>query len=162
MEFQDQEIVCIDCNAPFTFTAAEQQFYQEKGLTHAPKRCKPCRAARKNQPQGDRGRRSQPPAPGQAGGASGPLFKASLGPAPGAGRGPRRGGSRDDRRQAGGAGRRPVHLFDAVCSDCDAPTQVPFRPNGVQPVYCRACLPKYKAQRARNRADGSGTGGAQA
>jgi CxxC-x17-CxxC domain-containing protein len=42
-----------------------------------------------------------------------------------------------------------VQLHDAVCSDCSSDTQVPFKPNGVQPVFCRTCLPKHKPRRAR-------------
>jgi CxxC-x17-CxxC domain-containing protein len=33
-----------------------------------------------------------------------------------------------------------VELFDAVCSKCGKACQVPFRPNGQKPVYCRACF----------------------
>ncbi|MFN8615256.1 MAG: CxxC-x17-CxxC domain-containing protein [Vampirovibrionales bacterium] len=31
-------------------------------------------------------------------------------------------------------------LFDVICSECNAPTQVPFKPNGTKPVYCRNCF----------------------
>jgi len=30
-------------------------------------------------------------------------------------------------------------MYDAVCADCGEPTQVPFRPRGDRPVYCRDC-----------------------
>lgn len=30
--------------------------------------------------------------------------------------------------------------FPATCSTCGAQTMVPFRPNGVKPVYCRDCF----------------------
>lgn len=39
--------------------------------------------------------------------------------------------------------------YEAVCTDCGAGTQVPFRPNGVSPVYCRTCLPRHKSRRGR-------------
>ncbi len=42
-----EHIVCSDCGSDFLFTSTEQQFYEEKGLSWPPKRCKPCRAARK-------------------------------------------------------------------------------------------------------------------
>lgn len=41
----------------------------------------------------------------------------------------------------GGGGYRPQReLFDVVCSACGQPTQVPFRPTGSKPVYCRECF----------------------
>lgn len=42
----DLEITCSECCAPFTFTAREQEYYRERNLTY-PKRCKPCRDARR-------------------------------------------------------------------------------------------------------------------
>ena len=47
MEFQDRPIQCIDCKNDFIFTAGEQEFYERKGFKEVPKRCKPCREARK-------------------------------------------------------------------------------------------------------------------
>ena len=49
MEFKDETLKCKDCGAEFVFTAGEQQFYQEKGFTNKPQRCKTCRDARKAQ-----------------------------------------------------------------------------------------------------------------
>lgn len=43
MAQQDQTIQCKDCGTEFTWTAEEQEFYQQKGF-HAPVRCKDCRA----------------------------------------------------------------------------------------------------------------------
>ena len=48
MEYQDREIVCIQCGQRFIFTAGEQAFYAEHGFA-APKRCHTCRAARRQQ-----------------------------------------------------------------------------------------------------------------
>jgi len=45
---QDKTIVCKDCGQEFLFTASEQDFYEEKGFTNEPQRCKSCRNARKN------------------------------------------------------------------------------------------------------------------
>ncbi len=45
---QDKTLKCRDCGADFFFSASEQDFYEEKGFTHEPQRCKPCRQARKN------------------------------------------------------------------------------------------------------------------
>lgn len=46
MEFKDYEITCQDCQELFVFTAGEQLFYRDKGLT-PPHRCPDCRAKRK-------------------------------------------------------------------------------------------------------------------
>jgi CxxC-x17-CxxC domain-containing protein len=46
--FEDRTLQCKDCGADFLFTAGEQEFYVEKGLTNEPKRCKNCRDAKKN------------------------------------------------------------------------------------------------------------------
>jgi CxxC-x17-CxxC domain-containing protein len=54
----DQQITCSDCGQDFTFTAADQTFFQERGYS-TPKRCKPCRQAKKND-QGGSGYRSAP------------------------------------------------------------------------------------------------------
>ena len=42
----DFEITCAECGATFPFTEREQEYYRERGLSH-PKRCKPCRDARR-------------------------------------------------------------------------------------------------------------------
>ena len=42
----DKSLTCSDCNTEFTFTASEQEFFQEKGFSD-PRRCPSCRAARK-------------------------------------------------------------------------------------------------------------------
>jgi CspA family cold shock protein len=49
---EDQTIKCADCGEDFVFTAGEQAFYREHGLTHAPTRCKRCRDQRKAQGPG--------------------------------------------------------------------------------------------------------------
>ena len=36
---QDIELKCRDCGETFTFTAGEQEFYQQKGFTNQPTRC---------------------------------------------------------------------------------------------------------------------------
>lgn len=65
--FQDQHLTCSDCGTEFVFTAGEQAFYEERGLTHPPTRCKNCRDARKAK-SGPGGGRSG----GGGGGARGP------------------------------------------------------------------------------------------
>src|SRR5262245_62252976 len=44
---EDKSITCVDCGEEFLFTAGEQMFYRERGLTNAPTRCKSCREKRK-------------------------------------------------------------------------------------------------------------------
>jgi len=43
----DIQLTCSDCGQDFTFTAADQAFFQERGYS-TPKRCKTCRQAKKN------------------------------------------------------------------------------------------------------------------
>lgn len=31
-------------------------------------------------------------------------------------------------------------MYNAVCSNCGAPTSVPFKPTGKKPIYCRSCM----------------------
>jgi CxxC-x17-CxxC domain-containing protein len=50
--FEDKTIKCVDCGEDFLFTAGEQEFYRDHGLTHAPTRCKRCRESRKGQRDG--------------------------------------------------------------------------------------------------------------
>jgi CxxC-x17-CxxC domain-containing protein len=50
----DLEITCAECGASFPFTEREQEYYKERNLTH-PKRCKPCRDARRSNFGGSRG-----------------------------------------------------------------------------------------------------------
>ena len=93
MAYQDITLQCADCGCDFEFTVSEQEFYDSKGLTNQPKRCKPCRNARKN------------------------------------------GG-----RSTGGGGTfQQKRMYDAVCSECGGPAQVPFKPSSDRPVLCKGC-----------------------
>jgi CxxC-x17-CxxC domain-containing protein len=47
--YEDKTIKCVDCGNDFVFTAGEQEWYAEKGLTNEPKRCPDCRRAKKAQ-----------------------------------------------------------------------------------------------------------------
>ncbi len=49
VSFEDKTLVCRDCGNEFTFTAGEQEFYEQKGFTNEPQRCRDCRQARKQQ-----------------------------------------------------------------------------------------------------------------
>jgi CxxC-x17-CxxC domain-containing protein len=55
----DIQLTCSDCGQDFTFTAADQTFFQERGYS-TPKRCKSCRQAKKNDQGGGGGYRSAP------------------------------------------------------------------------------------------------------
>jgi CxxC-x17-CxxC domain-containing protein len=133
MEFQDRQISCIDCAQPFTFTAGEQEFYDRKGFKEEPKRCKPCREARKSRRNGPQGgdRASSGGAYAAGGGDTDDNY---------GNRAPRSQGDRDaggEPRFSGGGARE---MFDATCAQCGIATQVPFRPTAGRPVYCRDCF----------------------
>jgi len=46
----DQTLKCIDCRQDFIFTVGEQRFFTERNFT-PPRRCKPCRDAKKLEKQ---------------------------------------------------------------------------------------------------------------
>lgn len=54
------------------------------------------------------------------------------------------GGSRFGGGGGGGGGRGfdrgPRQMFDTVCAGCGCDTQVPFKPDGRKPVYCKDCF----------------------
>ena len=102
MTFQDRTLVCADCSAEFTFSAADQEFHAARGYQD-PKRCPACRQSRRAE------------------------------------------------RGGGGYGRERGErvMYDAVCSQCGAQTQVPFEPRLDKPVYCDDCFSKQRASRPR-------------
>lgn len=59
-------------------------------------------------------------------------------------------------RQQGGFGggnfrggdRGPRQMHPAVCADCGRDTEVPFKPTGEKPVYCRDCFNKHNPRQA--------------
>lgn len=50
----DKQITCVDCGTEFTFSSGEQERYAQLGFTNEPKRCGPCRQAKKAS-RGDQG-----------------------------------------------------------------------------------------------------------
>ncbi len=52
--YEDKTLVCKDCGNEFIFTAGEQEYFAQKGLTNEPKRCKECRDKRKANRPDDR------------------------------------------------------------------------------------------------------------
>ncbi len=64
MDFQDKVIVCEDCGKEFTFSAGEQEHYEQLGFQNEPKRCAPCRVEKKKS-RGEMGRPAQGGGPKQ-------------------------------------------------------------------------------------------------
>lgn len=48
LSYEDKTMACRDCGQQFTFTAGEQEFYNQKGFTNSPSRCPDCRSQRKS------------------------------------------------------------------------------------------------------------------
>ncbi|MBI3021482.1 MAG: DNA-directed RNA polymerase [Candidatus Omnitrophica bacterium] len=44
----------------------------------------------------------------------------------------------------GGGWARPREMHKAVCAECKKECEVPFKPSGDRPVYCRDCFSKRK------------------
>lgn len=59
----------------------------------------------------------------------------------GGGRGGFGGGSR------GGFSSGPREMHKAKCADCGNECEVPFKPSGERPVYCRDCFQKHRPPR---------------
>ncbi|MEN6328633.1 MAG: zinc-ribbon domain containing protein [Syntrophomonas sp.] len=51
---------------------------------------------------------------------------------------------RTNRRNNRSGSRAPREMFAAVCAECGADTQVPFRPVDGRPVFCMECFQKQK------------------
>ena len=115
MNPDDKTIKCVDCGQEFLFTAGEQAFYREHGLTNTPTRCRRCREARK----------AQKP----SGAAT---------------------------RQATAAPREARSMHRAVCSECGAPTELPFAPTAGRPVYCRDCFARHRTADGPRRSSRAG------
>ena len=120
MSYDDKTITCVDCSTEFTFSADEQQRFAERGFTNEPKRCKTCRDAKKA-------------AGGNAGGGGGGGSRGGYGGGGGGGGG--YGGGGGGRSSSG-----PRQMFPATCAACGKQTEVPFKPSGARPVYCRDCF----------------------
>ena len=44
----------------------------------------------------------------------------------------------------GGFGDRPREMHKATCAECKKECEVPFKPSGDRPVYCRDCFSKRR------------------
>ena len=47
MTYVDRTLTCVDCGVEFIHSAADQEYYVQKGFTSEPKRCTSCRASRR-------------------------------------------------------------------------------------------------------------------
>lgn len=54
-EWKDIDLKCMDCDATFQHTVADQEFFHSKGFTDTPKRCRDCRWAKKQRNEGKDG-----------------------------------------------------------------------------------------------------------
>ncbi len=45
--YTDKILICKDCGAEFLFTAGEQEFYEQRGFSNEPVRCRKCRSAKR-------------------------------------------------------------------------------------------------------------------
>jgi len=44
----------------------------------------------------------------------------------------------------GGFNKGPREMFKATCAGCQKECEVPFKPSGDRPVYCKECFSKRK------------------
>ena len=47
MTYVDRTLTCVDCAVEFIHSAADQEYYAQKGFASDPKRCSSCRASRR-------------------------------------------------------------------------------------------------------------------
>ena len=78
--YTDKLLACVDCGTEFTFSSGEQERFAQLGFTNEPKRCSPCRAAKKASGGGGGGG-SRSSGGGRGGFSSGPrqMFPAVCG-----------------------------------------------------------------------------------
>lgn len=61
----------------------------------------------------------------------------------------------DDAAVPAGTDQHGRQLYNVKCADCGKQTQVPFKPTGDRPVYCRDC---YMKKRKGGAGEGMGRG----
>jgi CxxC-x17-CxxC domain-containing protein len=130
VSYADKTLTCRDCGTQFTFTAGEQEFYDQKGFTNAPSRCPDCRSARKASGGGGGGRGGYSSRDSYGGGGGG-------------------GGSYGGGSSYGGGGRGQREMYTTTCSSCGKEAQVPFVPRGDKPVYCSDCFQSQRQSSSR-------------
>ena len=45
----------------------------------------------------------------------------------------------------------PKETYTALCDACGKETQLPFKPKGDKPVYCKACFLKQKTEKTERK-----------
>ncbi len=55
MALADRTLTCVECGGEFIFTAGEQEFFNSRGFSNEPKRCRSCRAVRRTEQRGGGG-----------------------------------------------------------------------------------------------------------
>ncbi len=55
MAYTDRQLKCVDCGTEFTFSSSQQERFAQLGFVNEPKRCAPCRAAKKERKTADDG-----------------------------------------------------------------------------------------------------------
>ncbi len=55
--------------------------------------------------------------------------------------------STDDAATPAGTDQQGRQLYSVKCSNCGKQTEVPFKPSGDRPVYCRDCYMQNKGER---------------
>ena len=130
-EFRDKTIVCRDCGSSFVHTAAEQEFFRERGFMNEPKRCRECRRRRKSQrAQGPGGRFPQEaPPPRRPGPPPPPRVQPVAVPV-----GPMEESEGEEAKIA-------------ICGRCGRETQLAHTPSPLRPVFCRECYDQWKAEK---------------
>jgi len=64
--------------------------------------------------------------------------------------------SADDAAVPAGTDQQGRQLYDVKCADCGKDTQVPFKPSGNRPVYCRDCYMQKRGGADRGMRRGPG------
>ena len=54
----------------------------------------------------------------------------------------------DEEATPAGTDQQGRQLYNVTCASCGKPAQVPFKPTGDRPVYCRDCYMKQRRGRA--------------
>ena len=54
---------------------------------------------------------------------------------------------RENDRSRGFNNRGPREMHKVTCADCGKETEVPFKPDGTRPVYCRDCYQNHRPKR---------------
>ena len=52
-----------------------------------------------------------------------------------------------DERRGGFRPSGPREMHKATCADCGKETEVPFKPSGDRPVYCKECYQNHRPKR---------------